>query len=791
MISADIHGMETPSPLTTPGYLPLLSEDSTPLTPATLQGTSLSISPLPTNSPRISFRSFTLPLDLDNEQTSSEELNRNSASSDKVSDTSHRLSINVNSQNNVQHCESMQTYDRLLETYYAKSPKSSATQLMHESNSIVSEFFDQEMTPCDRLVSSSSDPSDTSDPASPSRGQLSDRLSSCLAEGSKIFDSRNASEQKPNTEDRSSSNEDALAGTSNAQGNDLAGLPLSSLTDLDSPMSCEQTFEDLPDSGFVICDSSDKMFTTTDTQPLASNINDSGEWVMVERTTGSITTPTSEASSPKDPLEGTVNPAIATEAPQLRSTSENISRTSLDLTMGSNVDTDASCIGTSDLTESPILAQDSSEMYDETKASSSIHHEQNEADRIASSFLTCSPLRLRVQKFEMDQSEKQESCKMDQEVCKMEQDVCKMEQEACKIDQENEKRLNQKPKIEEKFEFKNQKRSSIQGNFPQLPERHKPPLLSDGERKNVSQLQEAFEKNIEKCHSFGYSPQKQRSYNQYQYRVKHLDKRNQVQNTQNHNNEVMIPSENAAQPYELVHAPEGASENASLTSSCTFSNASSPIDDSVVLRDTAAILQELALQRLSGGVGGELQITSRRRYDSEVTKDRRSFDSEIGREIVRERKMRQELDNARGKSDELTAGVQHLPPCLRARHARSTRAALSRSLDEGKFNQMTGESLLSKKQIYDDSQHSSTPNVGTESMLSTSNPDRMHAQNLGGLDLGDPRCRERIEKYKEERRMFLRDKYRSESFRASKDEDEGEQALLARLKQRASKPSLH
>lgn len=88
-----------------------------------------------------------------------------------------------------------------------------------------------------------------------------------------------------------------------------------------------------------------------------------------------------------------------------------------------------------------------------------------------------------------------------------------------------------------------------------------------------------------------------------------------------------------------------------------------------------------------------------------------------------------------------------------------------------------GESTLATaKQSQDDSQHNSTPNVG-----------------VGGLDLGDPRCRERIEKYKEERRMFLRDKYRSESFRGvlAKTEDESEQALLARLKQRAAKPSIH
>lgn len=51
MVSADVHEMESPSPLATPGYLPLLSEASTPLTPAA--------------SPRISFKSFTLPLEVE------------------------------------------------------------------------------------------------------------------------------------------------------------------------------------------------------------------------------------------------------------------------------------------------------------------------------------------------------------------------------------------------------------------------------------------------------------------------------------------------------------------------------------------------------------------------------------------------------------------------------------------------------------------------------------------------------------------------------------------------------
>jgi hypothetical protein len=228
-----------------------------------------------------------------------------------------------------------------------------------------------------------------------------------------------------------------------------------------------------------------------------------------------------------------------------------------------------------------------------------------------------------------------------------------------------------------------------------------------------------------------------------------------------------------------------------LDTSGTFSNVSSPsVDDAIVLRDTAAILQELALQRLSGGaVGSDVSVSTRRKYESETARDRKSFDSEIGREIVRERKMRQELDYARGKSEE----SQHLPPCLRARHARATRATLSRSLDEAKFNRMTGEIPLSVKQTSEDAQHCSTPNVGSGSSTCSSASEKIQLKTLGGLDLGDPLCRERIEKYKEERRTFLRDKYRSESFRgvSPKTEDDGEQALLTRLKARASRPSLH
>lgn len=112
MVSADVHNMKSPSPLPTPGYLPLLSEASTPMSPATLHE-PLSLSSTTTgNSPRISFRSFTLPLELD------EDLNkRRSTSSEKAPSPSHRLSAATSD------CSARKSYERILE-----SPGSSMDQ---------------------------------------------------------------------------------------------------------------------------------------------------------------------------------------------------------------------------------------------------------------------------------------------------------------------------------------------------------------------------------------------------------------------------------------------------------------------------------------------------------------------------------------------------------------------------------------------------------------------------------------------------------------------------------------
>ncbi|XP_046145971.1 rho GTPase-activating protein 32 isoform X1 [Osmia bicornis bicornis] len=806
MVSADVHSMDTPSPLPTPGYLPLLSEASTPLTPATLHGTPHSTSPVPANSPRISFRSFTLPLEIDDDQSNASKLNRTSVSSDKSSDPSHRLSVNIDGQSNAKSCERIITYDKRVDMYDDKE-SSKAQKTSNESN-LMSDVVDQEMTPCDRL---------TSRPNEMDSSKITSLCkNSCpMEENKSLNDSRDTLDvRKHDTSTNKSidSQNDAMAGNSNALRNEL--------TDLDSPMSCEQTIEDLPDSGFVICDSSDKMFTNTDTPQIATNTNDSGEWVIVEGT-DSITTPTSESSSPKDPREGTVNPAIATDPPQLRSMSENVSRTSLDLTMGSTVDTDTSCIGVSDLTESPVLPQESGEMSFDVADNRELEG-QNTAQRSSGAFESETSFGLidsgnTFSNIVHDRNNGNEkTSEMDHEATE-----CYSQLDDTKSFNENSMKKEEVLGSDEDDDevFENSQRSTRSLDYQQkgirrsLQLRQKPQFQVADRRSFSSQSTKKQDLELplsdsnkqrcqkpDKCQSFEYvsqkeSPQKNQQRKQFSSRTDKPSQCNNLKSNQLEEDiEVVIPSENAAEPSEIAHPPEGASESTSLNSSCSFSNASSPVDDSIVLRDTAAILQELALQRLSGGMVGDLSLPPRKRYEPESNKDRRSFDSEIGREIVRERKMRQELDSARGKSEEPAVNnTQHLPPCLRARHARASRASLSRSLDEAKFNKMTEEARLPVKQSMEDTQHSSTPNVGSGSNGSSSNTDKSHLKNLGGLDLGDPQCRERIEKYKEERRTFLRDKYRSESFRGmlSKTEDDGEQALLARLKQRASRPSLH
>lgn len=805
--SADIHNIETPSPLPTPGYLPLLSEASTPLTPPTLQGTSHSASPLPANSPRISFRSFTLPLEIGDENSKLKETS--GLSSEKLSDrSSHRLSINLEDRSRgLESCE--RTYDggraQLRDRSATTSLSDAENQVTTQSSAVASIFNDTEMTSSNRTLSSLCAETESGG-INVSRKDATDESTSHSIEiSSKSYDEKEvADDMTKGCDDEPADPPSKLTAAA-----DLLRLPSSTTTDFDSPMSCEQTLQELQESGFVICDSSDKVFVNTENPRATNSTNDSGDWVIIGgTTTGSLATPGSDVASPNNSfLEGGANPT----------TSGNVSGKSLELTLAPN-NTNTFCIGVCDvkpLTGNRTSTQESEEMIlditdakkyanreDEREVADSqvsfdLMNKDNLADDVHSQLRDQeNGNRYSCTTTNVNSGQKSDNAREQQQV-----HACYIEADNANIFGTNRNDVREEKEVFRKTEiFENYHRLST-GTSPRFSDRSE-----ENRETNVSVTQLDDHDNdhcsnglTKKCQSFGYNNSPRQQTNTQQIR-KCASKRNEespkytnLQASQIRGNiEVRIPSENAAEPCEVAHDPEGTSELMERTldaTSGTFSNVSSPtVDDAVVLRDTAAILQELALQRLSGGaVGSDVTVPARRKFDSESA--RKSFDSEIGREIVRERKMRQELDYARGKSEE----SQHLPPCLRARHARATRATLSRSLDEAKFNRMTGEATLSVKQASDDAQHCSTPNVGSGSSTCSSASEKMQLKNLGGLDLGDPLCRERIEKYKEERRTFLRDKYRSESFRgvSPKAEDDGEQALLTRLKARASRPSLH
>lgn len=804
--NADIHSIDTPSPLQTPGYLPLLSEASTPLTPATLQSTSHSTTPIPANSPRISFRSFTLPLEIGDERDTNK-LKETSASSEKSSDPSHRLSINLEDRDKrLESCERIITYDGRAELHdrnvTIRSLPRTENRIATQSTAVASVFNDTEMTPCSRLSSSCEETA-----ASRVAVSCKDMTGGLSLHSVKISYEEKKEAIKECDEPIDPPN-NLIART------DLSRLP-SNTTDLDSPMSCEQTLQELQESGFIICDSSDKVFANTENPRATSSNNDSGDWVIVGGTAAnSFATPISESTSPNDSfVESDVNPV-----------SENVPGTLLELTLPSSVD--AFRMGIDNSTGSCVSMQESEEMVlDVTDTKKYESHEREEADSQASFGLvnadnladdTHSRLRDRENgnrySCTTNVNSGQESNAREQQ---QQIRACYIEADNANVFGTNRNEIRgDKELFEETETFENYRRLSRDTSaqqrdcatrtlhvtnhprFSNQPEGDEETSMTPDDRDN-DHCTNGLSK---KCQSFGYNNSQKQQSNAQQIRKcasKRSDEGHKCASLQANqirgNIEVRIPSENAAEPCEVAHAPEGASElmERTLDTSSTFANVTSPtIDDTVVLppRDTAAILQELALQRLSGGAVGDASV--RRKYESETVRERRSFDSEIGREIVRESKMRQELDCARGKSEESS---QHLPPCLRARHARATRAALSRSLDEAKFNRMTGDISLSVKQTgSEDAQHCSTPNVGSSSGTCSTTSEKIQLRNLGGLDLGDPQCRERIEKYKEERRTFLRDKYRSESFRgvSSKAEDD-EQALLTRLKQRASRPSLH
>ncbi|PNF38936.1 hypothetical protein B7P43_G07452 [Cryptotermes secundus] len=141
--------------------------------------------------------------------------------------------------------------------------------------------------------------------------------------------------------------------------------------------------------------------------------------------------------------------------------------------------------------------------------------------------------------------------------------------------------------------------------------------------------------------------------------------------------------------------------------------------------------------------------------------------------------------------------VTAVPPCEQTGLAKAARGklanstALSVSLGEGEFLASSSEDpgqlvrVQTSPDINDTREHE-------DSLVTNDCEKNKSASQVGGvpgektvfiaaIGLDDPERRERIERYKEERRLFLREKYRSESFRGERDE------ILQRLKQKAGK----
>lgn len=124
-----------------------------------------------------------------------------------------------------------------------------------------------------------------------------------------------------------------------------------------------------------------------------------------------------------------------------------------------------------------------------------------------------------------------------------------------------------------------------------------------------------------------------------------------------------------------------------------------------------------------------------------------------------------------------------LPPCLRAKNAKNS--VKTKSLDENAFVTEFARGQLTRRKSLDDRTSSyinsklliEPPKPPSRSTLDVSQIDAPKTEPEQKLN------RERIEKYKEERRNFLREKYRSESFREDKDK------VLSRLKQKSFRKS--
>ncbi|XP_017771123.1 PREDICTED: GTPase-activating protein CdGAPr isoform X2 [Nicrophorus vespilloides] len=148
-------------------------------------------------------------------------------------------------------------------------------------------------------------------------------------------------------------------------------------------------------------------------------------------------------------------------------------------------------------------------------------------------------------------------------------------------------------------------------------------------------------------------------------------------------------------------------------------------------------------------------------------------------EVVDSNAVKMRAPKQQADAEALKKSRDSLPPCLRARNLKN--AIKTRSLDEEEFRkEFDSTHSLNRRKSFDETLtykiNSLPKSLNKPKKLPDENDDlKVHLahsvesvkQNLN---------RERIEKYKEERRKFLNEKYRSESFKEDKD------VLLSRIK---------
>ncbi|XP_075224893.1 GTPase-activating protein CdGAPr isoform X2 [Lycorma delicatula] len=214
------------------------------------------------------------------------------------------------------------------------------------------------------------------------------------------------------------------------------------------------------------------------------------------------------------------------------------------------------------------------------------------------------------------------------------------------------------------------------------------------------------------------------------------------------------------------------------------------LTDSNLLKSSANVTAPntpSATSRVTASLSADVKPTSpTRKLAQNLDENRRKFESEIGRDIVRERKMRQELEANSSSTGNAPANGQNvqvlmsrfewskndrnIAPCLKMKlsrqNSKESAPTLTTSLDASSFP----------------CDAPPLPRVKTSPDLNQNQDNNQQKDRQDESVDSEAVRRERIEKYKEERRSYLRKKYRTDSFNNNDDKDE---EMIRRFKQKA------